>query len=216
MGWQGAGRGATTAPELGVETDAQATFTVTAMRDLKVEATVRNRSDAHLLVFDRLWRLDAASHAVADAEPAYRFVRDGKLRILLGLCPLPRLRMATYRNVPHAGRLARGESLSLTLALPGPIREYSVYFPELPTSETRRVHVERVELVIQYVTEPPESTLQPSATFPGAFHLSGTALNALRMVVVASPRVELDVLSRADTLDRLTLPGEQPEPLKLR
>jgi hypothetical protein len=201
---------------IGSDAVLKATFAVEVMRAVKVEARLENHGTGEIFVFDRLWTLDSSSRQAPDREGAYRFVRDGTLRLLLGPCPLPRRWQVTYRNVPHASLVPPGGSLALAISSAGPVGEHGAYFPEPPGSATTKVHVERVELVVQYAEAPRDLAAAPSGLFPGAFVLPAAALDGLRSAVAPSPRVELDVLRRADDFDRLTLPGEKPEPLQQR
>jgi len=195
----------------------QADFKVTGMRDLEIKMTMANHGSESAYVFDRLWTLESASRPVADAEPSYRFIRDGRLQLVLGPCPLPRLRNVTFRNIPHVTVLAAGSELKRTLALSGPIKEYSFYFPEPSDSGYDQVHVTTVQVVVQYVVARYPLAIEPSRVIPSAMEVvTPGALDGLRTVIVTSPKVELDALRRNDEFDRLTLPGEQPEPLHLR
>lgn len=195
----------------------QADFKVTGMRDLEIKMTMANHGTESVYVFDRLWTLEAASRLVPDPEPTYRFIRDGRLQLVLGPCPLPRLRSATFRNIPHVTALAAGSELKRTLTLSGPIKEYSFYFPEPSDGGYDKVHVTTVQVVVQYVVARYGLAIEPSRVIPSAMEVvTPGALDALQSVIATSPKVELDVLRRNDEFDRLTLPDEQPEPLHLR
>lgn len=195
----------------------EATFTVRAMKSLDVRARLENRGQWPILVLDRLWTLEGAKTPVRDPERCYRFVRGGLLRLLVGVCPLPRLKMATLKNLPHATRIAEGKGLDLAFTFEGPIGEYSFYFPAVSTSTTEKVHVGSVELLVQWIAERPGVETRPAMEEPAALDIATAgALDRPETARALSGKVELDVLRRTDEFDRLTLPGEKPEPLNLK
>src|SRR4051812_48036030 len=106
----------------------KASFQITPGKGLAIQARIENAGAADILVLDRLWKLDKESQRVLDPELAYRFERDGSLRVLLGPAPLPRRKTITYRNVPMATRVPANSALDREIVLAPPIREYSVYF----------------------------------------------------------------------------------------
>lgn len=195
----------------------KATFQITPSRELAIRARIENAGAADILVLDRLWKLDAASKRALDPELAYRFERDGSLRILLGAAPLPRLKSALYRNVPMATRVPAGKALEREITLVAPLQEYSVYFPERdPRSYAPRTDT-RVHLVIDYLVARPDLVIHPSPLDPSALEIDNPvlALAGAERLIHSDTVEPVEVMRRTDEFDRLTLPGEAPEPLAL-
>jgi hypothetical protein len=195
----------------------KATFQVTPSRELSIRARIENAGADDILVLDRLWKLDKANKRALDPELAYRFERDGSLRVLLGAAPLPRLKSALYRNVPMATRVPAGKALEREITLVAPLKEYSVYFPEIdPRSYETRTDT-RVFLVVDYLVARPDLVIHPSPLDPSALEIDNPvlALAGAERLIHADAIDAIEVLRRTDELDRLTLPGEAPEPLQL-
>ncbi len=195
----------------------KATFQVTPSRELSIRARIENAGADDILVLDRLWKLDKANKRALDPQLAYRFERDGSLRVLLGAAPLPRLKSALYRNVPMATRVPAGKVLEREITLVAPLKEYSVYFPEIdPRSYETRTDT-RVFLVVDYLVARPDLVIHPSPLDPSALEIDNPvlALAGAERLIHADTIDAIEVLRRTDELDRLTLPGEAPEPLQL-
>ena len=195
----------------------QASFQITATKGLSIHARIENAGAVDILVLDRLWTLDASSQRALDGEHIYRFERDGSLRLLLGPAPLPRLKTVTYRNVPMATRVRARAALDRDITLVAPIKEYSVYFPEIAPENYEPKIVGTVHLVIDYLVARPELVTRASSLDPAAVEIDNPvlALVGAQRLVHSGPVSGLEVLRRTDEFDRMTLPGEAPEPLKL-
>ena len=177
---------------------------------LSIHYSIKSQSKADIWVLDRLWKL-SSNRPVPDEEAIYRFERGGALRLLLGAAPLPRRHTVTFRVMPHARRLAAGATLEGDVTIAMPVTEYSVYFDGTPpTFESK--HVDRVYLLVQYVLAGPDIEAENAEESPGALKLPSIAL-AHAKVIVSEQSLSLDVRRRTDQFDRVTLPGEPPEPL---
>jgi len=195
----------------------KASFQITADKGLAIQARIENAGSDDILVLDRLWRLDRANQRTLDPELAYRFERDGSLRVLFGAAPLPRLKTVTYRNVPMATRVPAGKALEREISLAGPLREYSVYFPEIDPQSYEPKTATLIYLVLDYLVARPDLVLHPSPLDATALEIENPVL-ALAGAARLSHSEQIpgfEVLRRTDEFDRLTLPNEAPEPLKL-
>jgi hypothetical protein len=200
----------------------KASFGVTPGKGLSIQSRIENAGAVDILVLDRLWKLEDNRKALDD-EHTYRFERDGSLRVLLGPAPLPRMKSALYRNVPMATRVPAGGSIDHEIVLAPPIKEHSPYFPEVDPAAYAPTPVGAVHLVVDYlpiehVEGRPDLVIRPSAVDPTALEIDNPvlALAAAKRLVESAPLPTLlEVLRRTDELDRLDLPGEAPEPLKL-
>jgi hypothetical protein len=195
----------------------KASFQITPQKGLAIRARIENAGTADILVLDRLWKLDKASKPMLDPALAYLFERDGSLRVLLGAAPLPRLKHALYRNVPMATRVPAGKALEREITLAPPLKEYSVYFPEVdpPSHETKIDTL--AYLVVEYLVATPDLVVTPSPLDPTALQIENPvlALTAAARLIHSDTIEPVEVVRRTDEFDRLTLPGEAPEPLKL-
>ncbi len=195
----------------------KASFQVTPQKGLLIRARIENADAADILVLDRLWKQDKANHPQLDPELAYRFERDGSLRVLLGAAPLPRLKHALYRNVPWATRVPAGKALEREVTLAPPLKEYSIYFPEESPQSYEPKTVALVYLLVDYLVVTPDLVITPSPVDATALRIEEPVLALTRAVrLIHSDAVEpVEVLRRTDEFDRLELPGEDPEPLQL-
>jgi hypothetical protein len=181
---------------------------------LSIDLRVTNLAGVDVYVLDRMWRLDAASRVVVDAQPFYRFVRDGSLRFLLGAAPLPRRHSVLFRNVPHATLLTPRSSRQRTIKIKEPIKEYSPYFQDAEAKDLSAERVGRVFFLVQYLVADPALKLRSAPEDPDAVDVENpVAALAQAKLLISDARVDLDVLRRTDKFDRITLPGERPEPL---
>jgi hypothetical protein len=168
---------------------------------LQIGVDLLNAGTAPILVFDRLWTLKSGK-VVADTEPAYRFVRDGKLQLLLGVAPLPRLMLPTFRNVTEATEVEAGGRLSKQFEVPVPIEEYNVYFDTPASDAVVAAKTKSVELLMEYV-EATGVLTQPSVSLPGALSVkTPEAVDRRKLVRSAAAALELDVLTRSDAFER--------------
>lgn len=194
----------------------KASLQITPAGGLAVRARIENASAADILVLDRLWKLEKGNKSL-DLELAYRFERDGVLRILLGAAPLPRGKSVTYRNVPLATLVPAGRALERELVLAPPIKEYSIYFPEVDPERYEVKKAKSTCLVIDYVPVKPELSFRPSAADATAHEIANpvVALSSAERLIHREDTDGLEVKRRTDQLDRLALPGEAQEPLIL-
>jgi hypothetical protein len=194
----------------------QATFQLTAARALSIRARLENAGAADILVLDRLWVLEGGQKAI-DPEHVYRFERDGSLRLLLGAAPLPRMKSALYRNVPMGTRVPAKAALDREILVPAPLQEYSVYFPVTDPARVETKTVSTVHLVVEYLVVTPELVTRASAMDAAAVEIDNPVFalaGAVRLVQTGTVG-PLEVARRTDEFDRMLLPGEKPEPLRL-
>jgi len=196
----------------------KASFQLTPARGLSIRARIENAGLTDILVLDRLWKLDASSKRALDGEHVYRFERDGSLRLLLGPAPLPRLKSALYRNVPMATRVPARSALDRDLTIVAPLTEYSVYFPETDPRHHETKSDGTVHLIIDYLMADAKLVTHPSPLDANAVEIENPVLALAGSVrLVQSGTVSaFEVIRRTDEFDRLALPGEAQEPLKLQ
>lgn len=195
----------------------KASIHVTPQRGLAIQLRIENATQTDILVLDRLWTLDKANQPALDPHLAYRFERDGSLRVLLGAAPLPRLKHALYRNVPLATLVPAGKALDREIVLAPPLREYSIYFPEVDPEAYEGKAATTAVLIVEYVNVTPAIIVTPSPVDRSALRIESPVLAlAGAATLIHGEAIEpVEVLRRTDELDRVTLPGEAPEPLKL-
>jgi hypothetical protein len=193
----------------------KASMQLTPTGGLAIRARIENASAADILVLDRLWKLDKSNQKALDLELAYRFEREGSLRVLLGAAPLPRAKNVTYRNVPWATRVPAGRALERELILAPPIKEYSIYFPEVDPERYETKAITAAHLIIDYLAVTDKLTLRPSSADPSAVEIDNPvfALAAAERLVYREAVEGLAVKRRTDTFDRLVLAGESQEPM---
>jgi hypothetical protein len=153
----------------------------------------------------------STSQGGLDSEKVYRFERDGTLRLLLGVAPLPRRKSVLYRNVPFATRIAPNGTLKDTVALNMPVSEYSPYFAMGGSDEIK--HVDRVVLLVDYFLAEAGIPVKAVPDMPGLFKATGASRRFVKMLLSEkrSPS-PIEVKRRTDEFDRIDLPGEAPEP----
>lgn len=194
-----------------------ASMQITPAGGLAVRARIENATATDILVLDRLWKLDKSNQKALDLELCYRFERDDSLRVLLGAAPLPRLKNVTYRNVPWATMVPAGRALERELILAPPIKEYSLYFPEVDPERWEDKKVTAAQLIIEFVGVRPDLKVRPAPADASALELE-SPIHALATAERLIHREQLEGLAvrrRTDHLDRVALPGERPEPLPL-
>ena len=182
---------------------------------LSIHYTVRSLSNSQIWVLDRPWT-GSANKVSLDSEGAYRFERNGELRLLLGAAPLPRRSPVLLRVMPYVRPLPAHGVLEGDLSMPVPVPEYSVYFAQPRTgvdpSAVKATHTERVTLLVQYIVAGPTLKAEALRDFPGVLKLPAFAL-AEAKVAHSTVSLPLDVLRRTGDFDRVTMPGEADEPL---
>ncbi len=185
-------------------------------RTLKLSARLTNSSPADIYVFNRLWDLGPGNVPQPDPHKAYRFIRDSELRLLFGAAPLPRLKTTTYKNIPYATLVKSQSSLNVEESFSLPLEEYSVYFTGDSKSNVKPVTVSNIVLLVQFVSAQTDYEKTASPFDPEAVKLEVPGiLDQARIARCRFNSVHIDALRRTDAFDRLTLPGEQPEPLVL-
>jgi hypothetical protein len=175
-------------------------------RRVGVNITVENRGRRDLLVLDRLWEYDARGKH-ADPEQAYRFVGGSSLRLLFGPAPYPPNMSVNDGQFPDGTRLGPGEKLSLRVEQNTPVREYNPFFEPKPDTTYRTVHVDKIDVIVQYVVAEAERT-RPSRLGPKAVELAAWP-GTMRAVHVRIATPPFEALRRADLFQRVRLPGEQ-------
>ncbi len=184
--------------------------------EITARIRIQNAGTDDIYVLDRLWTLDKSRQLAADPKEIYRFERGGILRLLLGAAPLPRLAFATYRNVPHVTVVVPGASHEREIRIPLPVEEHSPYVEPVPREAPVPVTAERVDVLVHFLMASPELKLTPSP-LPGMAMVIQNPVAALEHVKLLHAQVPLagiPVLRRKD-IERVTLPGEAPEPLPL-
>lgn len=194
----------------------QCSFKVVSGKTLNIETRIVNTGPLDVYVFDRLWDLDQSNHPMADPEKMYRFIRNSELRLLLGPAPLPRLKSAAYKNIPYATLIKARSTLDLKTSFDAPIKEYSVYFPEGPNTKFTPVTINRVVLLLDLVEARAEFQTTPCPFDPSAVKIEVPGvLDSSKRLSCQSTSLVSPGLLRSDEFDRLTLPGEEAEPLKI-
>lgn len=196
----------------------KASFQLTPARGLSIRARIENAGATDILVLDRLWKLDASSKKALDAEHVYRFERDGSLRLLLGAAPLPRLKSVLYRNVPMATRVPARSALDRDITIMAPLTEYSVYFPGTDPTHRETKSDTTVHLIVDYLVADAKLVTHPSPLDATAVEIENPVLamaGAVRLLQ-SGQMTTFEVLRRTDEFDRVALPGEPQEPLKLQ
>lgn len=190
----------------------------------KIDLQIENGGTSTVFIYDRLWDLNQGKH-VPDAEPCYRFERNGALRLLFGAAPLPRKYTTTYRNVPHTTMLSPGESKKHTLVLVSPVHEHSPYFvpphkdPKALTADGKPKNivektVQALEIGVQVLPDRPELKRRKAVDDQAVDFEQPVALLQLTKLLRAKVAVEgLVVNRRTDYFERLVWPGEAPEPM---
>jgi hypothetical protein len=189
----------------------RATATAVDNKRLRIAIEVDNRGNERIYVLDRLWMLDRSNNIVADPEGAYRFIVGDTLRILLGNCPLPRMKSVLYRNVPYATLVEPGTVYRRELDYPLPVREYSAYFKGETASNYADARLDAVEVFVDYIADDP-ALAKDTSPLEGAhgFDTPGYWERSQRLrsgrVAIAAPAKK-----RTDPFDRLFLPDENPD-----
>jgi hypothetical protein len=191
-------------------------FEIVSREKLKVHASITNSGKTDIYVFDQLWDQDRSGKAFPDPEGIYRFERNSELRLLLGPAPLPRLKTVTFKNVPFATPVKAGTSLELNREVALPVKEYSAYFLDYSPNQSKTVQVKRLVLIVKFVEAQQRLATSPCPFNPAAVKLETPGvLDSVQTLTWRTEQVDLEVLRRTDAFDRLTLPGEAPEPLVL-
>lgn len=125
---------------------------------LRLKFRFGNPTESEALLFDGLWKLDAASQLVADPQQAYRFVRsqDKVFSVRVGACPLPRKFTPLYSILPYATVVPAGGEHTATMEFDLPATEYSAYHGASVEEKVEEVAVATVELMVQCCPLTPE------------------------------------------------------------
>ncbi len=176
-------------------------------KGLTIHYTVKSVSDADVWILDRLWWSKGGSRG-ADDMGAYRFVRGGILRLLLGRAP-----GAQFHEVPHARLLRAHGTLEGEFTMGVAVAEYGPNNGHRanPTA-FEHLHVERVVLMLQYILAGPDLTAEKSWLSPDALKLGLDAIWDAKMAVAERP-LSVDVIRETGPFERITLPGEPGEDL---
>ena len=174
---------------------------------LSIHYEIANHEAQDVYVLNR----PSTSQGGLDSEKIYRFERDGALRLLVGVAPLPRRKSAFYRNVPFATRIAPNGRLKDSITVNVPVSEYSPYFSSGGPDEVKQV--DRVQLLVDYFLADSGIPVKALPDMPGLFKASGASRRFVKMLVSKkhSPS-PIEVKRRTDDFDRIDLPGEAPEP----
>jgi hypothetical protein len=174
---------------------------------LTIHYEIANHEAQDVYVLNR----PSTSQGGLDPEKIYRFERDGGLRLLLGVAPLPRRKTVLFSNTPLATRIATNGTLKDTVAIDVPVAEYSPYFSKDGAHEIKQV--DRVLLLVDYFLADSGIPVKAVPDLPGLFKASGASRRFVKMLVSEkrSPS-PIEVKRRTDELDRIDLPGEAPEP----
>jgi hypothetical protein len=185
-------------------------------KTLKIRTRLENSGSEGIYVFNRLWHLDTSSRPADDPEKMYRFIRESELRLLLGPAPLPRLKTVAYRNIPYATLIKPHGTLEVEQSLRLPAQEYSVYFPSAPGTSPTPVTISRVAMFVVWVESREARETSPSPFDPNAVKIEVPGiLDHAQTVGCRVTSATFEGLRRTDEFDRLTLPGEPGEPLRL-
>lgn len=184
--------------------------------ELTARIRIQNAGTDDILVLDRLWILEQSKQLAPDPRGIYRFERGGILRLLLGAAPLPRLAFATYRNVPHVTVVAPGASHEREIRIPLPVEEHSPYVEPAPREAPQPVTADRVDVLVHFLMASPELKLTPSPLSAAAMVIQNpvAALAQAKLLHAPMQLAGIPALRRKD-IERVTLPGEAPEPLPL-
>jgi len=130
-----------------------------------------------------------------DDEPAYRFIDDDRLVVVVGDPWLPE-HGVTMRLFNHLFIVPPKDELLHEFDLPGPIEEYNAYFPQEPESS----HSSRGRLVLKVLVREGAAGFEPSPLYSNA--VIAEHLGEARWIS-ASCDIDVDVLkSASDDFER--------------
>lgn len=169
---------------------------------LTLTINVHNRAAVDYWILDQLWCADASSARVRpDPERAYRFVVGDCFVILLGMCPLPRTALPTYKIVPDAQRLPAGATVKRTLTFEA--KEHSAYFPEGADVVFAPAAITTARVALDVIDATPDYATSASPAVAGATRIdSGQAWDTVERIEVDTP-VVASVRKRSDWFEGL-------------
>ncbi len=165
---------------------------------LEVIYTVVNNAREAIWLADRLWDYTPEGDIVQDPRPAYLSVHvDGAVK--LGRCthPLPQTQDVEQMIVPFARKVEGMQSVSETLDIQLPLREYNPYYDDPEQDDELPKETTSLQLVLSWVPRLPGMTSRPTAV-SGALELHAPELIP-NMLTVSSEPVELSVPARRRT-----------------
>ncbi len=184
--------------------------------------SLRNDGDRTIYVFDRPMARGPRGERIDDPDAPYRFVRDQRLRVLIGDSPLPRLASVTTHAYPRATPLAPGASLKRSQRIALPAMEHAAYWslgairrhPEATPPPFEEAPVAMVDLLVDYVAERPGLAVT-AAEIEGAvrFATMGDVYAGVVRLHRAMPVEGVTALRRVHLDARPRLGHEEEEPL---
>jgi hypothetical protein len=184
--------------------DLTASFAMTVTQDLQIHWTFANRDRRDVYLFDRLWvPANKGRTNVADSQQAYRFVGQGRLRLVLGAAPLPTTYSLNSGNTPYATLVPSGTELKREIFIPAPVREYSVYFPHTDKCKYESVRVAWAELVCEFVWAEPEWKTLPAPFDKRALFIRVPGIGSYAKPIWSEAGIlDLEVSRRTDEFER--------------
>lgn len=184
--------------------------------------SLKNEGDRTIFVFDRPVARGARGEPIDDPDAPYRFVRDQRLRVLIGDSPLPRFSSVTTHAYPRATPLAPGASIRRSQRVALPAMEHSAYWslgairkrPHASPPPFEEARVAMVDLLVDYVADRP-GLAATQAELEGAvrFATMGDVYAAVVRLHRAMPIEGVVALRRVHLDARPRLPHEEDEPL---
>jgi hypothetical protein len=185
-------------------------------KELQLALLVKNGAPRDIYLINRLWTLNEQNMRVADPEQIYRFVQKEDLRLMLGVCPMPRSTV-TYRNVSELTLLPANKSFESQYVIPIPVLEYNVYFEKTNAENSRETQVSQIEVLVEFLAAGEAVKVKPSTFQDDALELvSPESLKDIQIARSEPKKLSLPAWLRTDEFARPVLPGEKPEPLPLK
>lgn len=185
---------------------------------------LHNEGDRAIYVYDRGTWGGPGGARIDDPEAPYRFVRDGRLRILYGDCPLPQRMFVTTHHVSVCTRIEPGASLERVARVPAPIVEHSAYWSatafKARPAEAQRITTEPVrcvgiDLLVDCLVDQP-GLVQKKPALDGGVEFERSLVALQHAVRLHQPirTAEFAALRRPEIDARPLLAGESPEPFR--